>query len=89
MTVKDFEVLKKYDEKWESVAAGAKHISYATIAMRKDCTPIYNNLFGRTPSNAEWNCSHCAFNLYKDIALKYVEYKNNKKVKKGKKNGMD
>ena len=75
MTKEEFEVLSKYDDKFESVAAGAKHIKYVSLAMRNECAPIYKSLFGRVISKGEWNCPHCAFNIYKQIALEYVKYK--------------
>lgn len=94
MTQEDFELIKKYDDKFESLAAGATRVKYATIAMQQDCAKVYQHLFGRAIAQGEWSCPHCAFRIYKEIAMVYVDYKKslekpadeNKTVKKTRRN---
>lgn len=94
MTKEDFELLSKYDDKFESIVAGATRVKYATIQMQKECGEVFNRVFGRVIPQGEWSCPHCAFKIYEQLAKDYVETKKslaskeeNKEVKKVRKNG--
>lgn len=75
MNTEDFEILAKYDEKLMSLVKGATVMRGCTYKMQEDCGMVYQHIFNRTVSRSEWQCPHCTFNVYKQLATKYNEEK--------------
>lgn len=89
MTVELYELLKQYDDKLMSVANGAMHVRYCTLAMKQDIDKAHKELFGKGLTKSEMNCGHCLFNAIKRVALEYAKGIDKSKRGRKKKDGNE
>lgn len=72
MSNEDLKVLQQYDDIFTALKNGATRI-FPSMRMRTECTRVYLNIFGKTISNSQWNCSHCAYKIYKQLSDAYFQ----------------